>query len=113
MKDVPDAAKANFQNVPDSMFTLFVLMNGEVSTVDDAWKIVEWHRLCALQEWPDVMPLLDAQSPQSCKSVLHDTDIFCAERQLHAELRCPSLKFMFVLFIIISTWALLSAGSPG
>ena len=27
------------------------------------------------------------------------------------ELRCPSLKFMFVLFIIISTWALLSAGS--
>jgi len=61
IEDVPDAAKANFQNVPDSMFTLFVLMNGE--------------------EWPDVMPLLDA---------------------------CPSLKFMFVLFIIISTWALLS-----
>ncbi|CAE7331852.1 arcC [Symbiodinium pilosum] len=61
IEDVPAAAKANFQNVPDSMFTLFVLMNGE--------------------EWPDVMPLLDA---------------------------CPSLKFMFVLFIIISTWALLS-----
>ncbi|OLP80159.1 Protein YIPF5 [Symbiodinium microadriaticum] len=30
IEDVPDAAKANFQNVPDSMFTLFVLMNGEV-----------------------------------------------------------------------------------
>jgi len=61
MEEVPDSARLLFRSVPDSMFTLFVLMNGE--------------------EWPDVMPLLDA---------------------------CPSLKFMFVIFIIISTWALLS-----
>lgn len=61
IEDVPDSAKHHFRSVPDSMFTLFVLMNGE--------------------EWPDVMPLLDG---------------------------CPSLKFMFVIFIIISTWALLS-----
>jgi len=61
LNDVPESARHHFRSVPDSMFTLFVLMNGE--------------------EWPDVMPLLDA---------------------------APSLKFMFVLFIIISTWALLS-----
>ena len=59
-----------------------------------------------------MMPLLDAQSPQSCRSVQHDINVFNAERQLHTEQRCPSLKFMFVLFIIISTWALLSARSP-
>ncbi|CAL1171399.1 unnamed protein product [Cladocopium goreaui] len=62
--EVPDSARQLFRTVPDSMFTLFVLMNGE--------------------EWPDVMPLLDA---------------------------FPSLKFMFVIFIIISTWALLSVVS--
>lgn len=61
IEEVPDSARQLFRTVPDSMFTLLVLMNGE--------------------EWPDVMPLLDA---------------------------FPSLKFMFVIFIIISTWALLS-----
>ena len=37
LQDVPAAAKANFQNVPDSMFTLFVLMNGEEFELFGRW----------------------------------------------------------------------------
>ena len=61
-EDVPEAAKANFQNVPDSMFTLFVLMNGEELLLDTL--PVVFLRVHLLQEWPDVMPLLDARGPQ-------------------------------------------------
>eukprot|EP00930_Biecheleria_cincta_P038044 TRINITY_DN26135_c0_g1_i1.p1 TRINITY_DN26135_c0_g1~~TRINITY_DN26135_c0_g1_i1.p1 ORF type:complete len:728 (-),score=106.89 TRINITY_DN26135_c0_g1_i1:96-2279(-) len=58
---VPQATRDKFKSVADSMFTLFVLMNGE--------------------DWVSAMPLLDMY---------------------------PFIKFTFVIFIIISTWALLS-----
>lgn len=58
---VPQATRDKFKSVADSMFTLFVLMNGE--------------------DWISAMPLLDMY---------------------------PFIKFTFVIFIIISTWALLS-----
>ena len=61
LKEVVHSAQHHFRTVPDSMFTLFVLMNGEDTTgaLGSAFRCEEttgW----TLQEWPDVMPLLDA-----------------------------------------------------